>query len=49
MLEVFEKQKRMGSVRELKVYVMAFETAMRIFQLTKGFPVEERFAFKNVS
>lgn len=39
----FERQNRIGSVRELKVYMMAFETAMKIFYLSKRFPVEERF------
>ncbi len=30
--------------RELEVYQMAFEAAMRIFDLTKNFPIEERIA-----
>lgn len=30
--------------RELMVYQMAFEAAMRIFELTKRFPVEERYS-----
>ena len=30
--------------RELDVYRMAFEAAMRIFQLTKGFPKEETYS-----
>lgn len=29
---------------DLRVYQAAFETAMRIFELSKGFPVEERYA-----
>ena len=32
-----------NSARELKVYKLAYESAMEIFQLTKSFPVEERF------
>jgi four helix bundle protein len=36
--------KRVGSVRELNIYKMAFETAMRIFNLSKLFPTGERFA-----
>jgi four helix bundle protein len=28
--------------RDLDVYQVAFESAMRIFQLTKSFPAEER-------
>lgn len=35
---------KIGSVRDLDVYKMAFECAMRIFQLTKTFPVEERYS-----
>ncbi len=30
--------------RELDVYRMAFEAAMRIFELTKGFPREEMYS-----
>ena len=30
--------------RELDVYRMAFEAAMRIFELTKGFPKEETYS-----
>jgi four helix bundle protein len=30
--------------RELMVYQMAFEAAMKIFELTKRFPVEERYS-----
>jgi four helix bundle protein len=32
------------SYRELDVYQTAFDAAMRIFQLTKHFPVEERYS-----
>jgi four helix bundle protein len=32
------------SHRELEVYRMAFDAAMRIFELSKGFPAEERYA-----
>lgn len=35
---------KISSVRELDVYKMAFECAMRIFQITKTFPVEERYS-----
>ena len=37
----------MGSIRsyqELRVYQAAFEAAMRIFELTKTFPPEERYS-----
>ncbi|HEY0074158.1 MAG TPA: four helix bundle protein [Abditibacteriaceae bacterium] len=30
--------------RDLRVYRMAYETAMRIFHITKEFPKEERYA-----
>jgi four helix bundle protein len=32
------------SHRELEVYQLAFEVAMRIFELTKGFPGEEKYS-----
>jgi four helix bundle protein len=38
------KRKPMRSHRELEVYQLAFEVAMRIFELTKGFPSEERYS-----
>ncbi|NPV09692.1 MAG: four helix bundle protein [Anaerolineae bacterium] len=37
----------MGSIRhfrELEVYRMAMEAAARVFELSKGFPVEERYS-----
>ncbi len=33
--------KRISSVRELKVYKLAFEAAMEIFEISKSFPKEE--------
>ena len=36
--------KSVGSVRELNVYRLAFKSAMGIFQISKDFPSEERFA-----
>ena len=35
---------KIESFRELQVYQGAFEAAMRIFHLTKEFPVEERYS-----
>ncbi len=32
-----------GSFRELKVYQKAFDFAMKIFEITKKFPVEEKY------
>ncbi|MCL4303245.1 MAG: four helix bundle protein [Anaerolineae bacterium] len=37
-------KKPIRSHRELEVYQMAFEVAMRIFELTKSFPAEERYS-----
>ncbi|MDD4527725.1 MAG: four helix bundle protein [Candidatus Margulisbacteria bacterium] len=31
-------------VRDMEVYKLAFATAMNIYELTKGFPVEERYS-----
>jgi len=39
-----EKKATIRSYRELDVYQMAMSGAMRIFELTKGFPAEERFS-----
>lgn len=36
--------KRINSVRELKVYKLAFETAMEIFEISKTFPTEEKYS-----
>ena len=36
--------KRIGSVRELKVYKLAFEAAMEIFEISKSFPKEETYS-----
>ena len=35
---------RINSFRELRVYRAAFDAAMRIFEISKGFPLEERFS-----
>ena len=36
--------KKITSHRELDVYKLAFDAAMKIFELTKAFPVEEKFS-----
>ena len=36
--------KSVRSHRDLEVYRMGFEAAMRIFELSKGFPVDERYS-----
>ena len=38
------KTKRIGSVRELDVYRLAFDTAMEIFEISKKFPKEEKYS-----
>ena len=37
-------RKPIRSHRELQVYKLAFEAAMRIFELTKSFPAEEKYS-----
>lgn len=39
-----ERKKRIEHFRELEVYQRAFAAAMRILQLTKEFPPEEKFS-----
>ena len=39
-----EKMGRIQSHEELDVYRLAFDAAMRIFELTKGFPKEETYS-----
>jgi four helix bundle protein len=39
-----KQTKRIGSVRELEVYQLAFDTAMEIFEITKSFPKEEKYS-----
>jgi len=36
--------KRINSVRDLKVYKLAFEVAMGIFEISKKFPKEEKYS-----
>ncbi len=39
-----DDRKLAQSVRDLNVYRLAFETAMKIFHLTKSFPSEEKYS-----
>ena len=39
-----KKIKKIGSVSDLDVYKLAFETAMEIFEISKSFPKEERYS-----
>lgn len=44
MAEIHEKVKLAKRVQDLEVYKLAFETAMKIFEITKLFPSEEKFS-----
>jgi four helix bundle protein len=35
---------QLNSAKDLDVYKVAYQLAMEIFEVTKGFPAEERFA-----
>jgi four helix bundle protein len=39
-----ERKKDIKHFRDLEVYRRSFDAAMRIFQLTKGFPAEEKYS-----
>ena len=39
-----ERKKEIRHFRDLEVYQKAFQMAMKIFEITKGFPVEERYS-----
>lgn len=39
-----EPNKRLNSAKELEVYKLAYDLAMMIFEVSKDFPPEERFA-----
>lgn len=38
------RTKQLNSAKDLLVYKAAFDLAMQIFELSKGFPVEEKYA-----
>ncbi len=39
-----ERKKELKHFRDLEVYQKAFKASMRIFEITKGFPAEEKFS-----
>lgn len=39
-----EKKNRIGSFRDLEVYRNAFAAAMQIYQISKQFPLEEKYS-----
>jgi len=41
------KRKTLRHFRDLEVYQMAFDSAMKIFNITKGFPAEEKYSITN--
>ena len=42
-----ERKRDLKHFRDLEVYQRAFAAAMRIFEVTKEFPVEERYSRYN--
>ena len=43
-MDKIKKTERIQSVRDLKVYQLAFKTAMEIFKISKTFPLEEKYS-----
>ncbi len=43
-MDKVEQQDRIRSVRDLKVYKLAFEMAMRIYKISSDFPAAEKYA-----
>jgi four helix bundle protein len=41
---VTKQTKRISSVRDLQVYRVVFDAAMEIFEISKNFPVEEKYS-----
>lgn len=39
-----DKTSKINHFRELKVYQQAFKAAMRIFEISKNFPIEEKYS-----
>ncbi|MBN2315525.1 MAG: four helix bundle protein, partial [Sedimentisphaerales bacterium] len=44
MMDEGRKTEGIRSVRDLKVYKLAFEAAMEIFEVSKDFPKEETYS-----
>jgi len=44
MTDEQRRNKRIGTVRDLEVYRLAFDTAMEIFEISKRFPKEEKYS-----
>ncbi len=43
-MEERRETKKISSVRELEVYKLAFDTALEIYNISKKFPLDERYA-----
>ena len=43
-MDVKRERKRISSVRDLEVYKKAFEAAMEIYEISKQFPLEEKYS-----
>lgn len=41
---ISRQHERINSAKDLKVYKVSYALAMKIFEITKGFPIEERYA-----
>ena len=44
MIDDGRRKKRINSVRDLEVYKLAFDSAMEIYEISKGFPAEEKYS-----
>ena len=44
MIDEGRRKKRINSVRDLEVYKLAFDSAMEIYEISKGFPAEEKYS-----
>jgi 23S rRNA-intervening sequence protein len=40
---------KIETAKDLAVYKLSFQLAMEVFELTKRFPVDERYALQNFS
>ena len=41
---IMERKRELRHFRDLEVYQRAFKTAMRIYEITKAFPAEEKYS-----
>ena len=43
-MDIKREVKRINSVRDLDAYRLAFDAAMEIFEISKNFPIEEKYS-----